>query len=177
VAAALVIGLYILKLRRRPVAVPFARIWDSILGERVADQLFSRLKRLLTLLLLALGDPRPKASALEGRHLVVLVDVSASMKAIDVKPSRLEVAKGKLHELVRALGGADRALLVEMGSVPSPVSTMSADLTELEPAIDRLRAVDARADVEQALSFALDSLQGLAKPEIVIVSDGALGDL
>ncbi|HEY2405813.1 MAG TPA: VWA domain-containing protein [Polyangiaceae bacterium] len=186
VAALLVVGLYILKLRRRPVAVPFARIWDSVLGDRVVDQLFSRLKRLLsllfqlvlvTLLLLALGDPRPKASALEGRHLVVLVDISASMKAIDVKPSRLDAAKAEVHKLVRALGSADRALIVEMGSVPSPVSTMSSDLTELEPAIDQLRAVDARANLEQALSFAVDSLQGLAKPEIVLVSDGALGDL
>src|SRR5262249_34864808 len=111
-----------------------------------------------------------------GRHVVILIDASASMKAIDVKPSRLEVAKTEAKKLIRSLGGADRALVVQMGSVPTPLSTMSAETTELEPAVDRVRAADTRADLERALSFALDSLRGQAKPEVVLVSDGALGD-
>ena len=50
-AAAAVVGLYILKLRRRPVAVPFERLWERILRDKEATSLFSRLKRLLSLLL------------------------------------------------------------------------------------------------------------------------------
>src|SRR5690606_36568878 len=65
----LIVGLYILKLRRRPVAVPFSRIWQQVLRDKEATSLFSQLKRLLSLLLqlalvalllLALGDPRTK---------------------------------------------------------------------------------------------------------------------
>jgi hypothetical protein len=184
-AAAVTVALYILKLRRRAVPVPFARIWDAVFRDRQATQLFSKLRRLLSLLfqlaliallIVALGDPKPKTSLLDGRHIVVLVDGSASMKAIDVKPSRIEVAKTAVHELVRGLGGADRALIVEMGSLPSPLSTMSSDVTELDPAIDALTATDTRADLERGLSFAVDSLRGLPKAEIVVVSDGALGD-
>ena len=185
-AAAVTIGLYILKLRRRAVPVPFARIWDAVFRDRQATELFSKLRRLLSLLfqllllallVFALGDPKPKTSILEGRHIVVLVDGSASMKAIDVKPNRIEAAKAEVRKLVRGLGSADRALIVEMGSLPSPLSTMSSDVTELDPAIDALSASDTRADLERGLSFAVDSLRGLPKAEIDVVSDGVLGDV
>ncbi|MEO6599138.1 MAG: VWA domain-containing protein, partial [Polyangiaceae bacterium] len=185
-AASITVVLYILKLRRRPVPVPFARIWDAIFKDRAATELFSKLRRLLSLLfqlaliallVFALGDPKPRSSILEGRHLVLLVDGSASMKAIDVKPSRIEVAKAEVRKLVRGLGTADRALIVEMGSLPSPLSTMSSDVTELDPAIDALHATDTRADLERGLSFAVDSLRGLPKAEVVVVSDGVLGDV
>ncbi|MEI9952063.1 MAG: VWA domain-containing protein [Pseudomonadota bacterium] len=154
--------------------------------DRQATELFSRLRRLLSLLfqlallallIFALGDPRPKQSLLEGRHLVVLVDGSASMKAVDVKPNRIEAAKAEVKKLVRGLGSADRALIVQMGALSSPLSTMTSDVTELDPAIDSLSASDTRADLERGLSFAIDSLRGLPKAEVVVVSDGVLGDV
>src|SRR5438046_10065168 len=89
-AGAAVLVFYILKLRRRPVAVPFSKIWERILRDKEATSLFSQLKRLLslllqlallTLLLFALGDPRKAATLFEGRNIVVLVDASASMTA------------------------------------------------------------------------------------------------
>ena len=87
--------LYMLKLRRRVVAVPFSPLWERILRDKEATSLFSKLKRLLSLLLqlallallvLALGDPRAAESLIKGRTVVVLVDASASMQATDVSP-------------------------------------------------------------------------------------------
>jgi hypothetical protein len=182
-ALALTVVFYILKLRRRPVAVPFSPLWHSVLGDRDASRLFSQLKRwlslllqlaLVTALLIALGDPRPTATLGEGRNLVILIDASASMKAVDVKPSRLSLAKDEARKLVRGLGGSDRALVVQMGPVPVPLSTLSGDATELVPAVDRVRASDTRADLARALELARDALRGLPRPEIVVVSDGAL---
>jgi hypothetical protein len=185
-AGALVVVFYILKLRRRPVAVPFSRVWDSVFRDKESSQLFSQLRRwlslllqlaLLALLLLALGDPRPSRDLADARHLVILIDASASMKAVDVKPSRMHAAKVEAKNLVRGLGGADRALIVQMASVPTPLSTMSGEVSELEPAIERVAAADTRADLERALLYARDSLRGLPRGEIVVISDGALGDL
>ncbi|HEX6273119.1 MAG TPA: VWA domain-containing protein [Polyangiaceae bacterium] len=184
-AFAAAVGLYILKLRRRPVAVPFSPFWHAVLRDREASRLFSQLKRWLSLLLqlavlaallIALGDPRPAAAIGEGRNLVILVDASASMKAVDVKPSRLEVAKDEARKLVRGLGGSDRALVVEMGAVPVPRSTLSGDPTELVPAIDGIHAADIRADFGRALDLARDSLRGLPRAEIVVIGDGALAE-
>lgn len=182
----LIVGLYILKLRRRPVAVPFSRIWQQVLRDKEATSLFSQLKRLLSLLLqlalvalllLALGDPRTKQNLVEGRNLVVLVDASASMKATDVAPTRLDVAKQEVARMIDGLGGSDRMLLAQMDASIRPLSTMTNEVADLKHGLDQITASDTRADFLRALSFALDSLRGLGKAEIVVVSDGALGDL
>src|SRR5580704_5508081 len=115
VVGAVVVALYILKLRRRAVAIPFSPLWQRILRDKEATSLFSKLKRLLSLLLqlallallvLALGDPRAAASLMKGRTVIVLVDASASMQATDVAPTRLEAAKAEVKKIVRGLGGA-----------------------------------------------------------------------
>src|SRR5450755_2876567 len=117
------IALYILKLRRRVVAVPFSPLWQRILRDKEATSLFSQLKRLLSLLLqlallalllLALGDPRAAQNLIEGRNIVVLVDASASMQATDVAPSRLEAARERVRTMVRGLSGTDRMLIAQM---------------------------------------------------------------
>jgi Ca-activated chloride channel homolog len=184
-ASALVVVFYILKLRRRAVPVPFSRIWDSVLRDKQATELFSKLRRMLSLLLqlgllalmvLALGDPKPKEDLREGRHLVLLIDGSASMKAVDVKPSRLAQAKAEAEKIVRGLGASDRAIVVQMGSVPTPRSSMSGDQTELLQAIGQVAASDTRADLEAGLAFGRDSLRGLPHGELVVIGDGAHGD-
>jgi len=183
--AALVVVFYILKLRRRAVPVPFSRIWDSVLRDKQATELFSKLRRMLSLLLqlallallvLALGDPKPKEDLREGRHLVLLIDGSASMKAVDVKPSRLAAAKAEAEKIVRGLSASDRAIVVQMGSVPTPRSSMSGDRGELMQAIAQVTASDTRADLEAGLSFGRDSLRGLPHGELVVIGDGAYGE-
>jgi hypothetical protein len=182
-AAATTAVLYLLKLRRRPVAVAFAPLWHRVLGDHDASRLFAKLRRwlslalqllLVALLALALGDPRPTHALGSGRNLVLLVDTSASMQATDEKPTRLEAAKDRARGLVRGLGGSDRALVVAMGSAPVPLSTMSDDTADLIAAVDRARASDTRADLGRALELAADALRGLPNGEIVVLSDGAL---
>ncbi|MFZ5890126.1 MAG: vWA domain-containing protein [Myxococcota bacterium] len=176
-------ALYILKLRRRAVPVPFARIWDRVLRDQESSELFSQLRRWLSLLLqlallaalvFALGDPRIGAGTPKGKNVVVLVDASLSMQAIDVAPTRLEAAKAAAKRYVRGLGADDRALVVQMDMLPTPLSTLSGEPSELEAAIDKVRAEDTPADLARALAFAEDSLRGLSDPLIVLASDGAL---
>ena len=183
-AAAVV--LYILKLRRRPVAVPFSRLWQRVLKDQEATSWFSRLKRLLSLLfqlaliallLLAAGDPRAEVDVAEGRNLVVLVDGSASMKATDVEPSRIEVARKEVSRMVQGLGASDRMLIAQMDASVTPLCTMTTELGDLKAALSDISATDTRADLKRALRFAFDSLRGIERGEIVLVSDGALGDL
>ena len=197
---ALVVLFYILKLKRRPIPVPFAALWQRILKDKEATTLFSQLKRLLSLLLqlalvaallIALGDPRPAVNKSEGRHIVVLFDASASMKAIDVvqpeevleQPegerkyrTRLDVGKEKIREMVRGLGGSDRMLIAQMDGAVTPLSTMTGEISDLEEAIDQVTASDVRAQWARGLRFGVDSLRSLSNPEIIVVSDGVLGD-
>ena len=197
---ALVLLFYILKLKRRPIPVPFAPLWQRILRDKEATTLFSQLKRLLSLLLqlallalmlLALGDPRPAVSATTGRHVVVLMDASASMKAIDVPQApgiehlpdserhyktRLDHGKEKIRETIRGLSGTDRMLVAQLDAAVTPLSTMTSEISELEKAVADVRPADVRASFAAGLRFAVDSLRGLSNPEVVVVSDGALGE-
>ncbi len=181
----LTVALYVLRLRRRPVSVPFSPIWQRVLRDKQSTHLFSQLKRWLSLLLqlalvglmiLALGDPRLADGWLDGRTMVVLVDTSASMQASDVEPTRIAQAKKRLSELIEGLSGTDRMLIAEMGPTPHPLSTITEDISELEAAVEQIHATDTEADLERGLRFALDSLRGLSKPEVIVISDGALGD-
>jgi Ca-activated chloride channel homolog len=174
--------LYILKLRRRPVPVVFSPIWRRVLGDRESSRLFSRLKRWLSLLLqlallallcLALGDPRLGAATVEARHVVVLIDASASMLATDVEPSRLAKAREAAKGFLSGLGTNDRLLLAQVDANVTPLSTMTDDVSALELGLERLRASDTRADLGRGLSFALDSLRGRSHPEVIVISDGA----
>jgi len=187
VAGAAVVGLYILKLRRRPVAVPFEKLWERILKDKEATSLFSRLKRLLSLLVqllilaalvLALGDPRTAVEVVKGRTLVVLVDTSASMKAKDGDggKTRLDTAKDELKKLVKGLGASDRMLVASMDAVVTPLSPLTSDTGTLDDAISHLEAVDCRADFARGLRYALDTLRGTRESEIVVLSDGGLGE-
>ena len=184
-AAVGVTVLYILKLRRRVVAVPFSPLWERILRDQEATSLFSKLKRLLSLLLqlallallvLALGDPRAAESLIKGRTVVVLVDASASMQATDVAPSRMSVARDEVRRIVRGLSGADRMLVAQMDAMVTPLGPMTGDTSALERELDAVHATDTRADFPRALRFAGDVLRGVDRGEIVLVSDGALGD-
>jgi hypothetical protein len=176
--------LYVLKLRRRVVAVPFSPLWERILRDKEATTLFSKLKRLLSLLLqlallallvLALGDPRAAESLIKGRTVVVLVDASASMQATDVAPTRLGVAKDEVKKMIRGLGGADRMLVAQMDAMVTPLGPITGDTSALERELDSIAATDARADFPRALRFATDVLRGVDRAEVVVVSDGALG--
>src|SRR5580700_419067 len=184
-AGAMVVVFYILKLRRRPVAVPFSKIWTRILRDKEATSLFSQLKRLLSLLLqlallalllLALGDPRAATNLVEGRNIVVLVDASASMQATDVAPSRIGAAQERVRTMVRGLSGTDRMLIAQMDAAATPLSTLTGEIAELEAGLTKVTATDASADFPRALRFAADTLRGLPSPEVIVVSDGALGE-
>ncbi len=185
VAGLLVVVSYILKLKRRPVPVAFGRLWERILRDKEATSLFSQLKRilslilqlaLLALLLFALGDPRAAASVIQGRNLVVLVDASASMAAVDGAPARLDNAREEVRKIIRGLSGSDRALVAQMDASITPLSTMTSDLPNLEEAASALHVSHARADFARGLRFAMDSLRDQPRPEIVVVSDGRLGE-
>src|SRR5690606_38123718 len=135
-AAALTVVLYILRLRRRPVPVAFLPLWETSLVERKASALRSRLQRLFSLLLslllvlaliFALVDPRVESEEADGRSIVVLLEVSASMGEESEVRARLELAKVRVSEWFSSLGPGDEMLLIELGARPRPLGARTGD--------------------------------------------------
>jgi Ca-activated chloride channel family protein len=181
---AAVVVLYILKLRRRQVPVPFAKLWKRVLIERPSSALFQHLKRILSLLLqllllglmvFALADPRFKGLSRAGRNLVVLVDGSASMQATDVPGGRATAAREAVRRMIREMGSADRMLLAQMDGEVTALSPMTDDVASLENALKDYAPRDTGLDFAGATRFALDAIRGLERAEVVIVGDGGYG--
>ncbi|MDP3275261.1 MAG: VWA domain-containing protein [Deltaproteobacteria bacterium] len=184
-AGASIVVLYILKLRRRQVPVPFARLWQRVLVERPTSALFQHLKRILSLLLqliilallvFALADPRFKGISRQGRNLVVLMDGSASMQGTDVPTGRAGVARESVRRMIREMGSADRMLLAQMDGEITALSPLTDDVAALESALREYAPRDTGLDFSRAMRFSLDALRGLERTEVIIVGDGGYGE-
>jgi hypothetical protein len=179
-----VVVLYILKLRRRRVPVPFAKLWKRVLVERPSSALFQHLKRILSLLLqllllglmvFALADPRFKGISRAGRNLVVLIDGSASMQGTDVPGGRAGAAREAVRQMIREMGSADRMLLAQMDGEVTALSPMTDDVASLENALKEYEPRDTGLDFARAMRFAIDAIRGLDRAEIIVVGDGGYG--
>lgn len=189
--------LYVLRLRRRPLSVPFSPLWQRILKEQNNTRWRNKLRRWLSLilqlllaglLLLALSDPEQESNVRTARHVVVLVDTSASMQTMDSQPaneapgatdrrtSRLERAKEEALKLIDGLALKDRMLIVRLGMTPQPATPFTDSQQQLREGVGDLSAKDVASDLGLALAFARDALAGLSNPEIVLISDGAYPD-
>ncbi|HTL33115.1 MAG TPA: VWA domain-containing protein [Kofleriaceae bacterium] len=197
-AAALAIGAYIIKMRRRRFEVPFVNLWKRVLEQKDANALWKQLKRLISLLLilLILGlvlfaalDPTLGVSDRKARSVVILVDASASMQTKDGNEvgsqSRMEAALAKADSLIDSMGGGDVAMLVKVDGLATPMSRFTNDKAMLHKLIhgvggkhdnlllDGISASDTPADLTRALGAAADALRGRKNPLIVLISDGA----
>jgi hypothetical protein len=183
-AGVILTGLYLLKLQRRRVMVPFAPLWAPAGGERRSERLARRLRRWLSLLLqlifaglvlLAAADPRPMTGDRAGRSVLILVDRSASMSATDGAPdgTRLAQARRSARALATGLGAADRAMVASFGAGVTAESGFDTDAARLGAAVDRIAASEEPADLGRALTFAVAVLRDRPHPTLIIVSDGA----
>lgn len=185
VAAALITILYIMKLRKRRVQVPFSPLWGRVLSEyRQQTDWWKRLRRLLSWLIhllivaalaFALADPHPEGEVTEGRHIVLLIDSSASMAATDVSggANRLDLAKQQAQKVLETMSAEDRAMLVNFNQQLQPLSPFVGEAALLQKPLENIRVVGTGTAFEQALTFAADSLRDKKRGELVILSDGA----
>src|SRR6187549_816320 len=102
---------YFLKLKRPRQTIPSLVLWRQVLADQRVNSPFQRFKRnillllqLLLLALLALAAMQPVLRRLGSgaTRLPVLIDVSASMAALDQPngQTRLNVAKARVKELI-----------------------------------------------------------------------------
>jgi hypothetical protein len=196
--------LYLLKMRRRQLEVPFAALWERVLRETETRKLWRRLRRVLSwliqLLLLglvafALRDPRPSAWLRDPQTLALVVDVSASMAGAsdepdggeaadegdgadegDASPPRLERVLERARAEVEALGPADRAMLIVAGPEVEVPGPLTRNPSRLLDAFDRIEVVAGEADLEGALALAHNALGGQPGARIMVLTDGALSD-
>jgi len=182
-------------------AVGFAWWWTAVraqsrLAELVAPALQPRLlpphsrARTLTQILLALAalllltvaaarpqwGRRDETVITRGRNLLIALDVSRSMLAMDVHPNRLERAKVDLLDLIAELRGDNAGLLAfrRTGVLICPLTTDYAFLRQAVNGLSPDSAPRGETDLADAIRKALEALEGMAQDHnaILLISDG-----
>ncbi|HEY6169163.1 MAG TPA: BatA and WFA domain-containing protein, partial [Verrucomicrobiae bacterium] len=193
-AAALpvVIAFYLLKRRRTTRLVSSTLLWQKFLAETQANAPFQKLRHnwllilqllLLALVVLALARPFLGGTAKPTQLKVLILDASASMQAIDEKPSRFEKARADALKLVDGLRDGERMMILLAGANTEVKQSATSDKAALRRALEACAASDAPTRITEALKMAAAftfEKQGentVASGEIHLLSDGALGSL
>ncbi|HHO54208.1 MAG TPA: VWA domain-containing protein [Deltaproteobacteria bacterium] len=176
-------------LHRRRLRAFFAReLMTKILPKgvrwrRIARDVFALVG--LALLLVALAEPRLdkqiRTVQATGTDLVLLLDLSRSMDARDVDPSRLERARREIRDLGRLVAG-DRVGLVVFAGGAYPRLPLTQDFTAVDLVVseaDTESFESQGSDLASAIFVALELLsraQEQAGQAIVVLSDGEVHD-
>jgi len=184
--AAPLIALYFLRIRRRRVRVSSLLPWHALAqSDRLASP-FHRFRRHLLLLLqllillliaLALARPAVRSEHLGAQSIVLVVDTSASMGAVDETPHRLGAAVALAQDALDGLGPADEVMLVDAGPQTRVTVPFTHDKGRVVDALKRLQPAEAEGSLTSGVQLALSVARSRPNVEVVVLSDGGGGDL
>ena len=183
---AIVVLLYLLKLRRQDVQVPSVFLWRQAIEDVQANAPFQRLRMSLLLLLqlialaalvFGLAAPFVMARRLPGRTSVIVLDASASMSATDVEGSRVQEALGRAREIAGAMSGRDEAALIVCGARPAVTVPMTSDRRRLLGGLDEVRGTDCATNLREGLLLGASLASRREGAHLYLISDGAVNEL
>lgn len=177
---------YILKVKRQRRRVASTWLWREARRDLMARSPFKRLVVQLPLILQALAlialavaaaKPATRGKAIEGDHVAIVIDTSASMAAQDpvAGKTRIDLAKETAHEIVASLPPGSDALILDAGRDTRIALPPDRDTRRMHDAIDKLRAREVEGDLASALALAVGRLSQLGgKGRVLVVTDGNL---
>ena len=205
IAVPLLLLLYFLKLKRREQIVSSTLLWKRAVQDLQVNAPFQRLRRNILLLLqmlallallLAIAGPILSLLTSSGSRYVLLIDRSASMRATDVEPSRLEVAKEQAKIFVESLRAgsffrltdeSDQTMVIAFDSNAKVMCNFTADKQQLIGAIESITPGDGISSLAEpivvARAFAQAPGEDTPAPtvqdpaQLVLFSDGQIRDL
>ena len=178
-----IVALYILKVRLRRVPVSTNLFWKQIYDEKPPRSIWQHFRHLASLLMqllllllivLAIADPYFSWQVLQARRLVLVIDNSASMRATDVAPSRLEAAKSAAQQIVDGLRFRDEVAIVLAGSTPEVIVGMSGHAPTLRDAINEISSSDSPTQLSAAIELGRELVGQHPHGQIVVMTDGAV---
>ena len=159
----LLILLYFLRLRRKPVPVSSTFLWHKSIEDLHVNRLMQWLRRNILLLLQLLAvllliysilGPRLHAAVGDGRHYVLVIDNSASMSATDVPPSRLEWAKAEAIWEIDAATDADSGMVIVFNRAAEIRQSYTANRDLLRSAVRGIEPSQMQTRLDEALNLA-----------------------
>ena len=170
----LIVLLYFLRLKRKPVAVSSTYLWKKSIEDLHVNRLMQWLRRnvllllqllaVLTLIYAALG-PRLHGTLAGGRHYILVIDNSASMAATDVQKDRLTWAKGEALKEIDAATDADFGMVIAFNSTAEIRQSYTNNRAELKNAVAAIEPTSRPTRIDEALSLAASLANPLRSTE------------
>lgn len=186
----LVVGLFAWARRRRHAAYAHGLLPERVRRAMPRRRLIQGGVLTVAVVALVLGLARPRTGGAEreveqrGLDLAIVLDVSRSMQAEDVAPTRLDRVRSALNGVLDALAGDRVSLVVFAGTglVQAPLTTDYAALRALLDAADPRAMPTPGSNLEAALDAALSTLNAANDPAsptalpharaVLVLSDG-----
>ena len=108
---------------------------------------------LLLLLVFALTEPFFTWEILQARRLILVVDNSASMRATDVTPTRLDAAKELGKQAITGLRFRDEMAIIAAGTQPQVVCGLTGHERTLQTALAGIAPSDGPTKVPEAIAL------------------------
>ncbi|MCG8348882.1 MAG: BatA and WFA domain-containing protein, partial [Chloroflexales bacterium] len=182
VVGPIIVAMYLLKLRREERTVSSTFLWQRMIRDVEANAPWQKLRRnlllllqllILLLLVFALARPFFLTAGITGRNLILIIDRSASMGAVDADTNRLETAKAQAINLVDQLPDGGRATVIAAGGQMEVPVAATTDRRELRNAINSITLRNGGgSDLAQALTLASALAAREEESEVAILSDG-----
>ena len=181
----LLIPVALLYWRRVPVrhqSVGTGLFWQKALAEEKFRWRWQGLRSKVTLVvqmlivaLLAVAAAGPQIPA--AKRFVLIIDNSATMRASDVQPTRMEKAKIVAKLFIEKLRSCDEMALVTVSPAPTEIQPLTSDHELLNAAIDSIQAAPEPAEIEWAVKLAREiSTADKIPPQISLITDACSRD-
>jgi Ca-activated chloride channel family protein len=180
----LVVLLHLLRAAANRQLIPSAFLWRELGRDpevarrwRPPRPTIVLLLQILAIAAAAFALSMPRMTTPPGRHVVIVLDASASMLATDERPTRFDEAVRRARLLLATLTPADVATIVRAGPRPRPVAT-AVDSIAAQGALGTVRPGGGSTAMREALFVASDLARRAEDraAEIVVLSDGAFVD-
>jgi hypothetical protein len=159
----LIVLLYFLKLKRKPIQVPSTFLWKKSIEDVHVNTLFQWLRQNVLLVLQVLAvlfliysvlGLRIHGQSSQGRHYILMIDNSASMSATDVSPSRLEWARQEALKEIDAAGDDDFGMVIVFNSKATTLQAYTNNRVKLREAVKSIEQSQRSTRIDEALALA-----------------------
>lgn len=176
--------LYLLRVRRKDHLVSSVLLWQRSAPTLAAYRPSKRIERSLLLLLqilataavvTALARPALTVGSVDRGDVILVMDLSLSMRARDVPPTRFDRARAEALDLVARLRPGRRAGIVVAGLRPQLLVPLTGDRARLTAALRELEPWDVAGDLRGAVLLAAEYPLG-PTGRIQVWTDAARGE-
>lgn len=182
----IIVAFYMLRLRRRDVPIGSTFLWQQLVHDAEANAPWQRLRfswllllQLLIALAVVLAAARPfneSPSALAA-NVVLIVDASASMGAVDAEGERMAIARDAARRIVGELPQGGRITVVSADATAHVLVSETDQRSEALDAIERIVATELPGDLTDAFALASALAARDDDSSVVVVTDAGGDEL